>query len=407
MNPTVVPLPGPVDFSADDSILGFKYQLRYALYLLWEAERTYGLDVAIDIECIDDIDVHAADKLTKLVQTKNTATVLTNSSAPLWKTLRIWSEAIREGIADPSSVKFELVTTSPNPDDDLAIVNLLQQNTSHARQAALSRMRALAANKRGQQTLGPAYRAFHDLPPDQQEQLVQKIVIQTSAPTFDQLDQLICDRIDHGPPGKKKPFAKVLFGHWDQLVEIHLREGKRTKITWQELQSLLHEISMQFQEDNLPTEFIGILQHAFPSLSEDNRTFMRQLLAIGATERQRERAQRDCLRSTQLLGFWQRHILVRPDEVLKHSQRLVGECELQHENAEARPDFAVTSAQECGRQIYHWAIDIAPHKEGLRIRPRCADPDVIRGCFHRLADGPQLGWHPDWPTMFASSTDGG
>ncbi|HZZ71601.1 MAG TPA: ABC-three component system protein [Pirellulales bacterium] len=407
MNSASSPSSVPSNFSADDSILGFKYQLRYALYLLYDAQRADGLDVAIDIERIDDIDVHAANKLTKLVQTKDTATILTNSSAPFWKTIRIWSDAIRNGVVDPTAIRaFLLVTTSPNPADDSAIVNLLQQNSTESRQEALSQMQIRAATKRPQDTLGKAYQAFHDLPSIQQKQLVEKITIQTSAPTFDGLDELIYDQIVHGPPNKRVAFGKVLFGRWDQLVEAYLRERSQAKITWQELQSLLHEISLQFEEDNLPIEFIDMLRHAIPSLSDDNRTFMKQLIAIGATPNQRQRAQRLYLKATQLLGFWQRNLLVRPDEVLHHNQRLIDECELQHEGAGTNSGLASASAEEVGRHIYKWANEHAPHLEALRIRRRCSDADVIRGCLHALADAPRLGWHPDWNILFVSPTLG-
>jgi hypothetical protein len=61
----------PSDFSADQSILGFKYQLRYALLLLFEAQRgPGGFDVGVDIERVDDIDVQAHGKTTKLVKPK-------------------------------------------------------------------------------------------------------------------------------------------------------------------------------------------------------------------------------------------------------------------------------------------------------------------------------------------------
>jgi hypothetical protein len=143
-----------------------------------------------------------------------------------------------------------------------------------------------------------------------------------------------------------------------------------------------------------------MLRDAFPSLADDHRKFLRQLAAIGANEKQLERAQRLYLKATQLLGFWQRSVLVRPDEVSAHSKRLVDECELQHEAARTDVKLSTATAAQIGMHIYNWALTVAPHHEGLRIRPRCCDPDVVRGCFHDLADRPEIGWHPDWSTMF-------
>ena len=51
--PTPPPASPPAtDFGATDSILGIKYQLRYALYVLYSAQRELGLDVGIAIEAI-------------------------------------------------------------------------------------------------------------------------------------------------------------------------------------------------------------------------------------------------------------------------------------------------------------------------------------------------------------------
>lgn len=392
----------PVDFSADKSILGFKYQIRYALFLLFEAQRTQcGFDVSIDIERIDDIDVHSQGEITKLVQTKNSATVLTNSSSPFWKTVRIWAEAVRSGLIDLEKIqRLELVTTSAGPSDDGAIVSCLQLPRSSCREHALNQMRQIASAKRGHRTLGSAYSAFANLTVQEQEQLVSKIYVLTDAPSFDELDDQIRQCIVQGPPGKHVAFSDVLFGKWDTLVECYLREGKKSPITWQQLQSLLWEISQQFEDDNLPTEFVGMLQNAFPSIADDTRVFIRQMIAVGASDRQLQRAQRLYLKSTQLIAFWQRHVIVRPDEVAAHADRLVDECELKHESVGADVKFASVDAKQVGMHIYNWASAEASHMESFRIRPRCSDPDVVRGCFHDLADRAKLGWHPDWGAMF-------
>lgn len=389
------------DFSADASILGFKYQLRYALFLLFEAQRTGGLDVSIDIEQIDDIDVQMANRVTKLVQTKDISTVLTNSSAPFWKTIRIWCDAIRTGAVDLTHIqKFSLVSTSNGPHDDTAIVSRIQQGTPESRHLALDQMRTLAAAKLNLATLGRAYRAFHELPHPQQQALVEKITVITNAMSLDVLDKCICEQIVHGPPDKRLAFGKVLFGRWDSLVEGYLRERPRPAISWNTLQMLLHEISLQFSDDNLPLDFVGMLKDAMPSLADDQRTFVQQLIAIGATAHQQQRAQRLFLRTTQLLGFWQRHVLLRPDEVSAHIKRLSDECELQHETAATSHQLATATPLQIGLHIYNWATNTAPHQDGFRLRKKCDDADVIRGCFHQLADRPLLGWHPDWKRMF-------
>lgn len=392
---------GSTDFSAVNSILGFQYQIRYALYLLFDTQRRLGPDVSIDIERIDDIDVRHADSITKLVQTKNTATVLTNSSAPFWKTIRIWSNAISTGKIDLNHLdEFALVTTSSGPVRDNSLVQLLQRSEPADRSTAIIQMRALASKNRLQKTMGKAYQAFLDLTPAHQHLLVSKIKITTHAPTFQQLDELIYRQLVHGPPGRQREFGRTLFDRWNGLVEAYLRDANRTNITWQSLQLLLHEISNEFRDDNLPLPFLDLLKEVLPALSDDNRTFMRQLVAINATEDILLRAQRLQLYAAKLFGYWQRHVFVRPDEVIKYSLRLCNECKIQHESATLNILFAGISPEQVGAQIYLWAIDTAPHKSEFRIRSGFGDLDVTRGFFHELANRARLGWHPKWPEMF-------
>lgn len=403
MNATTTPSLLPEDHSADNSILGFKYQIRFALYELLRALRnSNNSDVAIDIECIDDIDIHSQGTLTKLIQTKRTATVLTNSSAPLWKTIRIWSEAISAGTIDVTSeVTFDLVSTSPSPDEK-SIVGLLQaSDADESRAKALSQMVTLAEKKKGQKTLGRCYQAFLSLSEEQRKYLIERISVTTNAMTFDELDAAICRLNVHGPSDKPKPFAQVLFRHWEMLVESYLREKKSTQISWDALQKVLHEIALQFQDDNLPTDFEGMLNAAIPIEIDEGRTFIRQMHAIDATLEQCKQAQRDWLKAEQLMSYWQRHLLIRPDEAISHEKRLIEECEILHQDISMG---GAGTAIENGRQVFRWAILTAPHLEAMRIRHKCGEPSVVRGRFHMLADHPKLGWHPDWKSIFAPPT---
>lgn len=390
-------------FAAHDAILGFKYQIRYALLEFLKARAQFGPDIGIAVERIDDIDVEVAGRVTTLIQTKNTATVLSNSSQPFWKTIRVWCDAITSGkVRDIKAVEFILVSTSDTGEESITS-KLIDSASNKDRTAALEQMQITARDKRNAKALGRAFKSFDDLLPQQQFDLISRIRVRPNALTFDELDQEIRKQNQHGPPGKEVAFAKVLFGRWEMLIEKYLRSKDESVIPWIILQSLLHETAGQFQNDNLPITFDGMVQGAFPDLGSDERCFIRQLESIGATEKQRRRAQISQLRATQLKSFWQRHLLVRPDEILGHEKILIAECEVQHEASDENDESSELDPEEIGMQIYDWAMLQAPFLEEMRIRSKCVDADVIRGTFHDLADRPSLGWHPLWETMFAHS----
>ena len=99
-------------FSAQAASLGYAFQFRYALLLALKRQQT-GADWAIAIEAADDIEC-SSDSDDALLQLKHRAvgTSLTDGSSDLWKTLRVWSEALRTGTLRLPGTRLVLVTTS-------------------------------------------------------------------------------------------------------------------------------------------------------------------------------------------------------------------------------------------------------------------------------------------------------
>jgi len=82
------------DFSAGESVLGYLYQSRYALYLLLTR-----IDSNITIEKLDDITFEEGFSPIELLQLKhhvNSTASLTNSCPDLWRTARIWCDSLSQ-----------------------------------------------------------------------------------------------------------------------------------------------------------------------------------------------------------------------------------------------------------------------------------------------------------------------
>lgn len=108
------------DFSAKEPALGYYYQIRYSLYLLLKAKEK-GNDTEISIEKLDDIAIEDLNS-TAIFQTKlhiKSVANLTDSSLDLWKTIRVWSDAVRNGKIDPEKTIFTLVTTAKASDKSI------------------------------------------------------------------------------------------------------------------------------------------------------------------------------------------------------------------------------------------------------------------------------------------------
>ena len=99
------------DFSAKAPSLGYYFQIRYGLYLLLNHD---GSDESkLFFECLDDIEISDLNQL-DLYQTKfhiKNSVNLTDRSTDLWKTIRVWSEAIKKGRLKLKESSFTLITT--------------------------------------------------------------------------------------------------------------------------------------------------------------------------------------------------------------------------------------------------------------------------------------------------------
>lgn len=98
------------DFSAPESGLGYLYQARYALWLLLDGPE----EREVVLETLDDIVMGQDGTPRDLLQTKHNSVParLTDASPQLWKTLRIWSTYLKDGLIRVPPTTLTLITTA-------------------------------------------------------------------------------------------------------------------------------------------------------------------------------------------------------------------------------------------------------------------------------------------------------
>jgi hypothetical protein len=104
----------------------------------------------------------------------------------------------------------------------------------------------------------------------------------------------------------------------------------------------------------------------------------------------------DYYRAFEQRSSWARANLLVSDEIEKYEEKLVDEWaryrELVCENI--TDESAEEACIQAGRELYKWAEQSTGQ---LRIRERVAEPYVVRGTFHILANDsprPRVHWHP-------------
>jgi hypothetical protein len=104
-------------FDASAAAAGYAMQLRFSLVKALERLQA-GIDWQVSIEAGDDIEIEEARGFTSYYQIKHrsTGTAITDSTADLWKTLRIWCTALEGNAIDVPSTHLILVTTASAPE---------------------------------------------------------------------------------------------------------------------------------------------------------------------------------------------------------------------------------------------------------------------------------------------------
>lgn len=142
-------------------------------------------DAELLIEKIDDISISSLDAL-DVYQTKfhlKSVANLTNASVDLWKTIRVWSEGIKDDSLNLDNSVFNLITTATASAGTIPFK--LKQETESTRnieeivdelcEVARTSTNAINSN---------AYNSFLSLKAEQQKSLVRKITITDASVDF-------------------------------------------------------------------------------------------------------------------------------------------------------------------------------------------------------------------------------
>lgn len=380
----------PTEFSAVEQTLGYLFQARRALLVILRA----GADADLTVEGLDDLTLNDGDERVSLEQLKHhvsRAAALTDASPDLWKTMRIWSTLLVRGEL-PNSRVLTLVTTVAAPDDSAAA--LLRAGASRDPRAALGRLRAVAESSQNA-TLAPAFAAFRALTAPQQELLLDAMYVLDGAPdilaTQDEIKQAI--RYATRPAHLDAVYER-LEGWWFGRVAAQLMGNAKSPIPQLSVHTKLADIAAQFHEDNLPIDFrTARPTHVDPT--GDARRFVQQVWRVTDDARRVEYAIIDYYRAYEQRSRWLREELLLDGELEEYEDVLVEEWDRYRISISASHPWTEDDEDGCtrfGAELLRWVEQQAR----TPLRPRVAEPYVVRGSYHMLADRetPRVWWHP-------------
>lgn len=388
--------------NAGQSAAGYLYQARLALA---ECLRYVYSDssVEIAIERLDDVSFEKNGAPLELLQTKHhlkKAGDLSDGSVDVWKTLRVWAEAVSHDPSLPGRTRFALITTAKAPHGSAAAHLRPAGAGPTARDpAAADALLIAAADNSSNQSLQKAIKAFKGLSPAIRHELVAAIEILDRAALIADLGATIEDRLKMiAPRGKAALAREQLEGWWWPRICAALQAETPCTISVLEVEQKLDDIRDGLKRDALPLD----MEHVDPSPEElasfDEMRFVKQLQGVGISGLRLEYAKRDFYRASAQRSRWVRESLLFDDEVGRFEKRLIEEWQPRFaqmcDGLEAGCD--ATALRSSGQKLYGWVENDA------RFPIRLLTVRFLTvGSYQILADSLRVGWHRDFESLHA------
>ncbi len=379
-------------FDATASALGYIYQVRYGLLMgLKKIQEVDDPDNCIvSIEKLDDIAFEENGNPTELLQTKyhGSAGNVTDRSADLWKTIRVWAEMYSEAATDFESITFTLITSEATPDQSIASMLGVEQEKRDTT-SALERMRSISEETSNKEN-SSGYSAFSSLNEWQQKSLVDSIYVIANSPSILGVEENIRKQVRLSvSPNYIDAFITRLEGTWfKRNIEI-MSSDDQHGLSLGELASIVDDLRSQFLPGNLPSDFDDDMPDVI-DIENDRRAFVEQLRLIKATDRVIKLAIINYYRAYEQRARWSREGLVNPGEIRKYLNRLQDEWNNQASLLEMGKDLS----EEVGKLEFGKGLYQACQTQGaIPIRSEFRPAYVSRGTYHSLSDELEIGWH--------------
>ena len=367
--------------------------MRYALALLLENDNS---DCQISIEKFDDVAFSKDDIPIQLIQLKHHIQHqgnLADASTDMWRTIKVWLDAISETPDILDGTNFLIITTATAPIDSAAF--LLKKDSNRNPDTAYEKLKTVCFSSVNQ-AHQRYYDAFREAGEDTVKQLIRQIYIIDRASNIIDVEKDILKHIRYSCiPKHQKMIYERLEGWWFKKAIDALCCDTPVFVNQNQVRSFIVSVSQEYADDNLPIDILDIDDLQEDNFSANEKIFHEQLKLICLGNHRMQLALRDYYRAFRQRASWVRNDLLYVNELGQYEQRLIDEWE--HAFAAMEETLSETNnategekAKE-GRQLFS---DI--EKRDIRIRPKCQEAFIMRGSYHILANQLKIGWHVDF-----------
>jgi len=392
-----------VGHDASASLIGYIYQLRYALKALLDSDDPERVLV---LEKYDDIAIFDGPEPARLIQLKHhrgTSGSLADRSKDLWRTIASWIDSVTDDQGLLAHATFSIVTTAQASEGSIAA--MLRKPVARNEADIVYGSLYAIASEGGNAEHGGFYKKFMDADPS-----IVKFILQNTQVFDNQPDIADCAReikqslhFCCAPQFVDDVFSQ-LEGYWFGECVSALSTQGYTLPNQGRVLSEIRRIAEGFAEDNLPADLDDLQVEELVLSDDGSKLFQRQLNVIGAGARRIDLAKKDYYKASVHRSRWLQHgSLLLPEELDRYDSRLVDEWE--HRFAAMEDDLGREADEDDKRRAGRTLLGEL-EKLNCPIREKCTHAFVMRGSFHILANVPRIGWHIDFETLCSEGKGG-
>lgn len=378
---------------ASEQMLGYLYQVRYALALLLKHDDP---NHKISIERFDDVAFSQDDSPKQMIQLKHHVRQhgnLSDASTDMWRTLKVWIDAVSINSSLLTDTDFLIITTASAPEDSAA--SFLKSSNRNV-DLAYKKLKQVADSSDNKDHKA-YYNAFSNLDDTTMKQLLGTVYVIDGASNILDVSRDLHRLIRYScMPKYEDQICERIEGWWYQRAIEALCSDVPIFYTQQQVRSLIVSTSQQYADDNLPIDVLDYNAITKDTLGSSEKIFYEQLKLICLGNRRLNTAIRDYYRAFKQRANWIRNDLLYVSELETYEQRLIDEWEHHFASMEDELSLLGSPAIEDDKVKYGQALYKEIESGDIRIRAKVQAAFVMRGSYHILANQLKIGWHIDY-----------
>ncbi|HCL4458723.1 TPA: hypothetical protein N2D04_003837 [Clostridium botulinum] len=370
------------------------YQVRYALSLLLKNDDDQA---QISIEKFDDIAFSNNDTPKMLIQLKHHIKHhgdLNNASTDMWRTLKVWIDAIKKSSELLKTTKFMIITTASAPEGTAAYY-LKNHNDRNIESAyhLLKKVCEESSNK-GHSTY---YKAFTSLHEKEIKQLLDNVIVVDRSSNIIDVESELKREIRYSCLPQYEDFiCERLEGWWYKKSVEALCSDDPIYVSQSQVRSYIVSVSKEYSSDNLPIDIMEFEELNLEDLSPDEKIFYEQLKLICLGNNRMRMALSDYYRAFKQRANWIRNDLLYVNELDDYERKLIDEWKhcfyaMQDDLEDYDDKITEKIKVKSGKELFSTL-----EEKDIRIREKCSEAFVMRGSYHILANELKIGWHTDF-----------